>query len=56
MQEFITENFYACSNNVLYGLGKMYVEDERFTANINKAGGEGTEGFVFEAIKKYCGK
>lgn len=56
LQEFITDNFYACSNDVLYGLGNMYVEDERFTANIDKAGGEGTADFVFEAIKKYCGK
>lgn len=56
LQEFITENFYACFNDILYGLGNMYVEDERFTANIDKAGGDGTAGFVFEAIKKYCGK
>lgn len=56
LQEFITENFYACSDDVLYGLGNMYVDDERFTANIDKAGGEGTAGFVFNAIKKYCGK
>lgn len=56
LQEFITENFYTCSNDVLYGLGNMYVEDERFTANMDKAGGEGTAGFVFEAIKKYCGR
>ena len=55
LQEFITENFYACSDDVLYGLGNMYVDDERFTANIDKAGGEGTAGFVLEAIKKYCG-
>lgn len=56
LQEFITENFYACSDEVLYGLGKMYVDDERFTANIDKAGGESTASFVFEAIKTYCGK
>lgn len=56
LQEFITENFYACSDDVLYGLGNMYVDDERFTANIDKAGGKGTAGFVFKAIKKFCGK
>lgn len=56
LQELITENFYACSNEVLYSLGKMYVDDERFTANIDRAGGEGTANFVFEAIKTYCGK
>ena len=56
LQKFITENFYACSDEVLYSLGKMYVDDERFTANIDKAGGKGTASFVFEAIKTYCGK
>ena len=48
LQEFITEHFYTCSNEVLLGLGKMYSEDERFAANIDKAGGEGTAGFVSE--------
>lgn len=56
LQNFISENFYACSDDVLYSLGKMYVDDERFTANIDKAGGKGTASFVFEAIKTYCGK
>ena len=56
LQEFITENFHTCSDKVLYEFGKTYVENEEFIANIDKAGGEGTAGFVFEAIKKYCGK
>ena len=56
LQDFITENFYACSDKVLFGLGKTYAENGEFTANIDKAGGEGTAVFVFEAIKKYCGK
>ena len=56
LQEFITENFHTCSDKVLYELGKTYVENGEFIANIDKIGGEGTAGFVFEAIKKYCGK
>lgn len=56
LQAFITEHFYTCSDETLYGLGKMYTEDKRFTDNIDKAGGKGTAGFVFEAIKKYCRK
>ena len=56
LQEFITENFHTCSDKVLYELGKTYVENKEFIANIDKVGGEGTAGFVFEAIKKYCGK
>lgn len=56
LQEFISGNFYACSDEVLYGLGKMYSAGGEFTVNIDKAGGEGTAEFVSEAIKKYCGK
>lgn len=55
LQVFITDNFYACSDEVLYGLGKMYSAGGEFTANIDKAGGEGTAEFVFKAIKKFCG-
>lgn len=56
LQSFITENFYTCSNEVLYGLGSMYAAGGEFTVNIDKAGGEGTAEFVFEAIKRYCNK
>ena len=54
LQRFITKNYYNCTNEILSGLGKMYVCDERFKKNIDKAGGEGTAEFVFEAIQKYC--
>ena len=56
LQNFITEHFYKCSNEILVGLGKMYAGGGEFTDNINKMGGEGTAEFVFEAIKRYCGK
>ena len=56
LQDFITEHFYTCSDQVLYGLGKMYAGGGDFTVNIDKAGGEGTAEFVFQAIKKYCDK
>ena len=48
LQRFITKNYYNCTNEILSGLGKMYVCDERFKKNIDKAGGEGTAEFVFE--------
>ena len=32
----------------------MYVNDERFKHNIDKAGGEGTAEFVNQAIAFYC--
>ena len=50
LQSHITENYYTCTNEILAGLGKMYVADERFKKNIDKYG-EGTAEFVAEAIK-----
>ena len=56
LQQLITDNFYTCSHEVLYGLGQMYVGDERFKQNIDRAGGEGTAEFVRKAITLYCKK
>lgn len=56
LQDFITENFYKCSDEILYSLGSMYAGGGDFTKNINKAGGKGTAEFVFKAIKNYCKK
>ena len=56
LQQLITDNFYTCNHEVLYGLGQMYVGDERFKQNIDSAGGEGTAEFVREAITLYCKK
>ena len=55
LQDYITANFYHCTNDILAGLGQMYICDERFKNNIDKSG-EGTADFVSEAIKIYCGK
>ena len=54
LQDFITEHFYTCSDEVLSGLGRMYADCGEFTANIDKAGGAGTAGFVSRAIAVYC--
>ncbi|HIH7874928.1 TPA: MerR family transcriptional regulator [Streptococcus suis] len=54
LQAYITENFYTCTKEILQGLGLMYVEDERFSANIDRAGGPGTASFVSQAIAIYC--
>lgn len=54
IQAFITENFYTCTKQIFAGLGQMYVADERFKANIDQAGGEGTAEFVSRAIEIYC--
>lgn len=52
LQAHITAQFYTCTNEILAGLGKMYVADERFRENINKYG-EGTAEFAAEAIEFY---
>lgn len=54
LQKFITDNYYVCTNEILRGLGDMYVCDERFRNNIDKAGGDGTADFVKQAIAVYC--
>lgn len=56
LQNFITENFYTCTKEILYSLGKMYAGGGDFTENIDKAGGAGTAEFVFSAIREYCNK
>ena len=55
LQDYITENYYTCTNEILLGLGQMYVADERFKVNIDK-NAVGTAKFVSEAIKVYCNK
>ena len=49
LQAHITANYYTCTDEILAGLGKMYVADERFKKNIDKCG-EGTAEFASEAI------
>ncbi len=53
LQGYITDNFYHCTNEILAGLGQMYVCDERFKNNIDK-NGEGTAEFTSKAIEIYC--
>ena len=55
LQTHITENYYTCTDEILAGLGRMYVADERFKKNIDKYG-EGTAEFAAEAIAVYCRK
>ena len=54
LQDYISENFYKCSNEVLKGLGAMYASGGEFTENIDKAAGNGTAIFVAKAIEIYC--
>ena len=54
MQNYITDNFYTCTNKILAGLGKMYAGGGSITENIDAAGGVGTAEFVEKAIAIYC--
>lgn len=53
LQEYVTRNYYTCTNEILAGLGQMYVADDRFKKNIDKSG-EGTAEFAAEAIGLFC--
>lgn len=56
LQDYITEHFYNCTNQILSGLGHMYAGGGEFTENIDSYGGEGTAEFTNKAIQIYCGK
>ena len=55
LRAHITENYYTCTDEILAGLGKMYIADERFKKNIDKYGEETAE-FASAAIEVYCRK
>ena len=55
LQAHITANYYTCTDEILAGLGKMYVADERFKKNIDKYG-EGTAEFAAEGIRIHVEK
>lgn len=56
LQKYISEHYYACSDEILSSLGQMYVGDGRFKKNIDNAGGDGTAEFTHRAIEAYCKK
>lgn len=49
----ITNNYYECTVEIFRGLGDLYVNDERFTRNIDKTK-EGLAGYMREAMIYYC--
>ncbi len=51
-KNYISDNFYTCTNEILAGLGLMYSADQRFTENLDK-NGEGTAEFMAAAIAEY---
>ena len=53
LQAHITASYYTCTDEILAGLGEMYVADERFKKNIDKYG-KGTAIYVSQAIAKHA--
>ena len=49
LQAHITANYYTCTDEILAGLGKMYIADQRFKENIDKYA-EGTAEFISKSI------
>ena len=52
-QAHITANYYQCTQEILAGLGELYICDERFTQSIDRHG-KGTAAFMADAIAAYC--
>ena len=54
LQQFITDNYYTCTKEILASLGQMYAAGGEMTDNIDAAGGKGTAEFASRAIAIYC--
>lgn len=54
LRDHISANFYTCTVPILYGLADMYDGGGDFTANIDRAGGQGTAAFLAAAMRIYC--
>jgi hypothetical protein len=55
LRQLITDYFYDCTPEIFRGLGDLYVQDERFTANIDKFQ-KGLSAFLRDAMHVYCDK
>ena len=53
LQNYITEHYYTCTDEILESLGQMYAGGGDMTSNIDKYSGEGTAVFANEAIEAY---
>ncbi len=53
-QDYITKNYYTLTDEILLSLADLYIQDERFTKNIDAQGGSGCAAFLSAAIKACC--
>ena len=54
-KEHLERYYYDCSNEMLAGLAELYMQDERFTKNIDKHG-VGTAQLMHDGILAYVGR
>lgn len=54
LKDYITEHYYTCTDQILEGLGIMYVDGGDMQKSIDGAGGKGCAEFVARAINKFC--
>lgn len=53
IQDFISEHYYHCPDEIFAQLGRAYGSGGEFTHNINVAAGEGAAEFASRAVKAY---
>lgn len=56
IQNFISEHYYRCSDEVFAQLGQMYGAGGDFTRNINDTAGEGAAEFAAKAVAAHLNK
>ena len=54
LQDFISDHYYTCTDQILSGLGRMYAAGGEMTDNIDRCGGDGTAAFASRAIGVFC--
>ncbi|MBR0412351.1 MAG: TipAS antibiotic-recognition domain-containing protein [Eubacterium sp.] len=52
LQDYITSNYYTCTDEIIAGLGQMYLADKRFKSNIDEYA-DGTAEYASKAIAIY---
>lgn len=53
IQDFITEHYYRCTDDIFAQLGRAYGDGGEFTHNINHVAGEGAAEFASRAVEAY---
>lgn len=56
VQQCITDGYYTCTDDILASMGEMYVDNIRFTKEIDQFCGEGSALFIRDAIRAHCQK